>query len=91
MFFGGNSLTTRRARVVSYALGAYKIFYRKYCRRNFKKSSFDWKLKKLLPFLIVESDWRATSPPFTPTFSPNTSNENCEIVILFKIVESSEN
>ena len=53
--------TTLRARVVSYALGAYKVFYRKCCRRNFKKDSFDWELKGLVPFLIVESDWRATS------------------------------
>jgi hypothetical protein len=34
-----------------------------------------------VPFLIVESDWKATSPP-TPIVSPNTSNQNFEIAIL---------
>jgi hypothetical protein len=36
--------------------------YRRICRRYFKKDSFDSKLKGLVPFLIVESDWRANSP-----------------------------
>jgi len=35
--------------------------YRRSCRRNFKKSSFNSKSKGLVPFLIVESDWRETS------------------------------
>jgi hypothetical protein len=39
-----------------------------------------------VPFLIVDSDWRANSPP-TPTISPNTSNRNLEIAILFSIVD----
>jgi hypothetical protein len=47
--------TVLRSRVVSYALGAYMVFYRKPCRGNFKKKPFDWKLKGVLPFLIVES------------------------------------
>jgi hypothetical protein len=42
--------TALRERAVSYALGAYKVFYRKRYRRNFKKGSFDWKLKWLVPF-----------------------------------------
>jgi hypothetical protein len=32
-------------------------------RRNFKRVSFDLKSRVLVPFLIVENDWRATSPP----------------------------
>ena len=44
-----------------------------------------------MPFLIVESDWRATNLPLTPTISPNTSNQNFEIAILFNVVESSGN
>jgi hypothetical protein len=44
-------------------------FYRKRCHRNFKTGSFDWKFKGLVPFLIVESDLRATNPPLMPTFS----------------------
>ena len=37
-------------------------------------------------FLIVESDWRATSPP-TLVIPPNTSNQNFEIAILFSVVD----
>ena len=66
-------------------------FYRTRCRRNFKKGSFDWKLKWLVPFLIVECDWKATNTLFTPTISPNTSNQNFDIAILFNVVESSGN
>ena len=40
-----------------------------------------------MPFLIVESDWRATSPPPTLIISPNTSNQNFEIAILFSVVD----
>jgi hypothetical protein len=46
-------LPALRERVISYALGPYKAFYKKPCRRNFKKGSLDWKLKGLVPFLIV--------------------------------------
>ena len=53
------------------------------CSRNFEKDSFVWKLKGLVPLLIAESDWRATNPPFMPAISPNTSNQNFEIAILF--------
>jgi hypothetical protein len=48
-------------------------------------------MKGLLPFLIVESDWRATNAPFTPAISPDTFNQNFEIAILFNVVESSRN
>jgi hypothetical protein len=44
-----------------------------------------------VPFLIVESDWRATISPFTPTFSPNTFNQNFEITVLFNVVLISRN
>ena len=57
----------------------------------FDKGSFDWKLKGLVPFLIVQSNWRVANPPFTPTISQNTSNQNLEIAILFNIIESSKN
>jgi hypothetical protein len=40
-----------------------------------------------LPFLIFESDWRATSPLPTPTILPNKSNQNFEIAILFSVVD----
>ena len=62
------------------------------CRRsfkNFEQGSFDWKLKGLVPFLTVESNWRDTYPPPTPTVSLNTFNRNFEISILFSIVERS--
>ena len=71
--------------------GGIQGFYRKCCRKNFKKGSFGWKLKWLVPFLIVESDWKATSTPSTPTISPNTSKQNFEIPILFNAFESSGN
>ena len=32
------------------------------CRRNFKKSSLDWKFKGLVPFLVVMSDCRTANP-----------------------------
>jgi hypothetical protein len=70
-----------RARAVGYALGAYKVFIERFCCRNFKIGSFNRKLKGLVPFVIVEKDWRATNPPFTPNISPNVSNENFEKVI----------
>jgi hypothetical protein len=54
-------------------------FIQKSCRRNIERGSFDWKLQRLVPFLIVESDWKATSPfPLRPSFS----NDNFEIAIL---------
>jgi hypothetical protein len=60
--------------------------YRRGCHRNFEKGSFDWKLEWLSPFLIVESDRKATNTPSTPTFSPKTCNQNFEIVIPFSVV-----
>jgi hypothetical protein len=42
-------------------------------------------------FLIVESDWKATNTPSTPTISPNASNQNFEIDIKLKIVQKSDN
>ena len=65
--------------------------YRRSCRKNFKKFSFDWKLEGLLHFLIVKSDWRKTNTPPSPTISPNASNKSFEIVILFDVVERSGN
>jgi hypothetical protein len=38
-------------------------------------------------FLIVKSDWRASSLPPTPIIPPNTSNQNFEIAILFSKVD----
>ena len=64
--------TALRARVVSYVLGAYKVSYKMCCRRNFKKGSFDSKLKWLVPFLVVEFDLKATNTPSMPTIFPNT-------------------
>jgi len=32
-------------------------------RRNLKKGSFDWKLRGLVPFSLVENDLRANDPP----------------------------
>ena len=65
MFLGGHSPTTLGARVLSYALRAYKndvgtmhclLFfpleqgtsYGRSRRRNFKRGSFDWKLRVLV-------------------------------------------
>ena len=58
-------------------------------RSNFKKSSFDWKVKGLVFFLIFKRDWRAT-PPLTIN-SQHTSNQSFEIAILFSVVEESGN
>ena len=61
--------------------------YRRSCRRNSERGSFNWKLEWLVPFLIVESDWKATNTPSTPTISQNTYNQNCEIAIFFSVVD----
>jgi hypothetical protein len=81
--------TVFRARVINYALGAFKVFIERLCRRNLKKG--DLKFKGLMLFLIVESDWKATNTPSMPSSSPNTSNLIFEIAILFNAVESSGN
>jgi hypothetical protein len=44
-------------------------------------------LEWLVPFLIVESDRKATNTHSTPTISPNTFNQNFEIAILFSVVD----
>ena len=44
-----------------------------------------------MPFLIVESDWKATNTPYTPNISPNTSNQNFDIAVLFNAVDNSGN
>jgi hypothetical protein len=44
-------------------------------------------LEWLVPFLIVESDWKATNTPFTITISPNKSNQNFDVAILFSVVD----
>ena len=55
------------------------------------EGAFERKLKILVPFLSGQKDWRATSPPPTPIYSPKLSDQNFEIVILFSIVERSNN
>ena len=77
--------TGLRARIMSYALGAYKVFIEGVVVET-SKWSFDWKFKGLVPFLIVKTDWRTTKPPLTPTFPPNISNQNFLIAILFREV-----
>ena len=44
------------ARVLSYALGAYKVSIEGVVVETSEKVSFDLKFKGLVPFLIVESD-----------------------------------
>jgi hypothetical protein len=40
-----------------------------------------------VPFLIVESDWKETITPSTPTISPSTSDQYFEIAIFFSVVD----
>jgi hypothetical protein len=40
---------------------------------------------------MVKSDWSITNTSLTPTISPNTSNQNFEIVILFNVIKKSGN
>jgi hypothetical protein len=42
-------------------------------------------------FLVIESYWKATNTPSTPTISSNTSNKDFEIAILFHALQSSGN
>jgi len=74
-----------RAKVVIYVLGGYKVFIESIV---VEKGSFDWKLEGEVPLLMVESDWKATNPL---PISPNTSNQNFEIAILFNVFERSRN
>jgi hypothetical protein len=52
------TLKALRVRVVIYALGAYKVFIESVVI-ELRKGPFDWISKGLVPFLIVESDWKA--------------------------------
>jgi hypothetical protein len=61
--------------------------YRGFCRRNLEKGSFNWKLEWLVPFLIVESDCKATNASSMPIIFRNTSNQNFEIAILLSVVD----
>ena len=61
------------------------------CRINFKKGSFDWKLKGLLPFLIVKNDWRANNPSSHAHHFSKHIQSNSDIVILFSVIEKSGN
>jgi hypothetical protein len=79
--------TTLRARVLSYALGAYKVFIEDVFVETSKTAHSIGNTKGLVPFLIVQSHWRATSPPSTSFNSPNTSNKIFEIAILFSVVD----
>jgi hypothetical protein len=58
--------------------------------KKLQKGSFDWELKGLVPFLLIESVWRVTDPPLLLIIPPNTSNQNFQIAIWFNVVESSE-
>ena len=69
--------------------GHNKVTIRKRCRRNFKRGSFDWKLRGLVPFLILYSNLRDNPP--TPIISPQTSDQHFGIAILFNAVERSVN
>jgi hypothetical protein len=53
VFEDDEPLRAPRAKVVSYALRAYKVFIDSVVG-NFKRGSFNWKLRGLVPFLIVE-------------------------------------
>ena len=55
--------------------------------KKVKGESFDCKPGVLVPFLRVESDQRATSPPPPAPFPLNTSDENFEMNKLLKIFQ----
>ena len=68
--------------VARYILGWVR-FYVRDGRINIRGGSFDWKLKfQFTYFRVVKSDWRA--------YTPNLSNQNFEIAILFEIVQRSD-
>ena len=70
----------------SYIINRKYIEHQRSCHINFEKDSIGIP-KGQLPFIRVEGNWRATSPPPKPTISPNTSNQNFEMAILFDIIE----
>ena len=55
------------------------------------KKLIRFKLKALAPFLTVKRYFRAKSPSPKPIHFPNTSSQNSETVILFSLVERSNN
>ena len=66
--------------------------YGRNARTNFKRSSFDWKLKVVVHFSRVKCDQRAVNSPPPPDalFLPNGSDKNSEIAILLKIFQRSD-
>ena len=65
------SSTALRAKVLSYA-GGIQGFYTKRCHRNLKKGSFNWKLRGLVLFLLVEIDRLENCPPLPGPSFPKT-------------------
>ena len=57
------------AGVVSYVLGVCGGSYGRYARTNFKRSSFDWKLKLVVHFSRIKCNQRAFNPPPRRHFS----------------------
>ena len=49
------------------------------------------KLNRLVPFLLVKSNWREARPPTTPIYFQETCNQNFGIAILFGVVVRSGN
>ena len=65
--------------------------YGRNARTNFKRSSFDWKLKVVVHFSRVKCDQRAVKPPLPDAlFLSNASDKNFEIAILLKIFQRSD-
>ena len=65
------------------------ISHRRSCSRIFYRGSFNWILKLLVPFLIIESDWRVKSPLSSLIISPKSSHQNIEVAIMFRVVGRS--
>ena len=71
-----------RARVVSYAPGAYNIFFRRCGRMKIRRGSRDWESEASMYFLRVKAIEGQVAPHVL--FSSNASKQNFEIAILFK-------
>jgi hypothetical protein len=59
--------------------------------KKLQKGLIRLEIRRACALLIIETDCRIVNTPLIPTISPNTSNQNFEIAILFDVVKKSGN
>ena len=56
------------------------------CRKNFDKSSFDWKSKGQVHFFIVKDDWRATNLSSHAHYFPKNIQSKFLDILRFRVI-----